>query len=353
MAMSASANELTTFAADESAVDDPLPRGSGGGRNPTVWSPSDLLFVVPILAGPWLLAGDTGRYTTAVTVGCYALVVLSLQWVVGYAGMLVLGHPALFGTGAYVSAILTTRYDWPFAAAAAAAVVAVVALAAVLAPTLRLHGVYLALGTLAFVFIFGEAVLFWSSYTGGAAGLVGIPSLPFTEPSGLRRHVPYAVVWTLVVVVVVLSRRFKATRAGRSLFALNEDEDVAISVGIHAARARLHIWLASAALSGLAGTLYAHHIRYLSVGQFDVAASVELIAMLIVGGIVSPIGAVLGVVLFVMMPEMFEPVGEYRVFLFGTSLLVIVALAPGGLVTVPDRIRAAIASIRTREGSRG
>jgi branched-chain amino acid transport system permease protein len=303
------------------------------------WAHAEVWLVALVAAAPLLIANDGSLYSTATTAGCYALVVLSLQWLVGYTGMLVLGHPALFGTGAYVSAILTTRHDWPFLAAAAVGMAVAVVLAAVVAPMLRLHGVYLALGTLALVFLFGEAVFFWSDQTGGASGLVGISSLPFVEPTGAGRHLTYVVIWTFVVVAVLASRRLISTRAGRSLFALREDEDVARSVGVRAVRARLEIWLASAALSGLAGAFYAHHVRYLAPSQFGVGLSLELLAMLIVGGVSSPLGAVLGVILFLMLPEVFSGLGEYRPFLFGGSLLLVVALAPDGLVTVPSRLR--------------
>jgi branched-chain amino acid transport system permease protein len=356
MAMRVSTHELSEATTEREAPvpaaeahrvgETPAPTGGPRPRH-RLWRRSDLLLLGLVALAPWLLADDRGLYTTAVTAGCYALVVVSLQWLVGYTGMLALGHPALFGVGAYVSAILTTRHDWPLAPAGVVAIVVVVAIAGLLAPMLRLHGVYLALATLALVFVFGEAIYFWSPHTGGASGLVGIPALPFLERSGPMQYVDYAVVWGLVLLAILASRRLSGTRAGRSLFALREDEDVARSIGVKASRTRIEIWLASAAVSALAGVLYAHHIRYVSPGQFDVTMSLELLAMLIVGGAVSPVGAVLGVLLFVMVPEIFESLGEYRAFLFGTSLLLVVALAPGGLVTVPGRLRAAVAKVRS------
>lgn len=313
-------------------------------RQPSLWRRWDSLRVACLVAAPLLVMSDGGMYTTLVTAGCYALVVLAMQWVVGYAGILVIGYPALFGAGAYLSAILTTRYGWNFFAAVAVATATATILAALLGPTLRLHGVYLALGTLALVFIFAEAVAMWPQLTGGASGLVGIPSMPLVERTGPTRHIPYVVVWSLVCAVVVVSRRLADSRAGRGLFALREDEDVARSVGVRAARARFEIWLASAALSGLAGAIYAHHIRYLSPGQFGIRLSLELLAMLIVGGSLSPAGAVLGTLIFVMVPQVFEPVGEYRSMLFGAVLLAVVALAPGGLATLPDRLRRVVSN---------
>lgn len=314
----------------------PRPVGARAGLTPD--RISLLILVVSVILSP-IVFTSTSMNTVFVTAGFFALVVLSLQWMIGYVGMLALGHPALMGVGAYVSAILTTSRDWPFLAAAAVAVAVVVGVALVISPLLRLDGVYFALATLVLIYLFIEGVKFWPQYTGGASGLTGIERMPLASNEGPMRHFSYYVVWTLVIVTVFISRRLVKTRAGRSLFALREDADVARSIGIRAASTRMQIWLASAAVTGLAGVLYAHQIRYLSPEQFGFAPALTVVAMLMIGGAFSPIGAVIGVLFFQLAPEVFSPFAEYRVFLLGISLLLVVGFAPGGLVTIPARIR--------------
>lgn len=301
-----------------------------------------------MLLAPLALSSHSGIYLTATTAGIYAIVVLSLQWVVGYAGMLSLGHPALFGVAAYSSAVLTAKFAWPFGAAFVVGVLASLAVATLLLPTLRLHGVYFALATLTGVLLLNEALYYWSNVTGGPSGLTGIPAFPGQALGVSSRHVAYYLAWGLVLLLMWLSSRLKRMRMGRALHAIASDEDVAKSLGIYAAKARVHIWLASSVVTGIAGVLYAHHVRFLSPGQFGVGVSITILAMLIVGGIRSVGGAVVATLLFTLLPAFLRPLREFQELVFGALLILVMVVAPGGLGDIGQGIVSRVKAVRRR-----
>jgi branched-chain amino acid transport system permease protein len=287
-----------------------------------------------------LLRGDASLLSTAGVAGCYAIVVLATQWIAGYGGLMALGQPAIFGVGAYVYAIAATRYLLPFAACVLLAVGAGCLVSVVLIPTLRLSGVYFALATFALVPLFQQVVLWAGGLTQGATGIIGIPGFPGASLVGPGRLVSYYMIWVPVLVVLLAGIALRRSRAGRAMLALNGSSDLAASLGIDVFRTKSFALVASGTVTALGGALYAAQGDFIDPTQFGFDLSLLFIAMLFVGGAVSPTGALAGCVLFEMVPSAFSTLEQYRVYVFSGLLVLILAVSPTGITGLPAGLRA-------------
>jgi branched-chain amino acid transport system permease protein len=300
-----------------------------------------LLALVAALAGlAPVTVNDDGLHSSLIIAGTYSICVLSLQWLVGYAGVLSLGHPAMFGLGAYVSSVLTVNHGWSFVPALVVAVAASAVVALLVSPLLRLEGIYFALATLSLVYLFQEGVMILISQTGGVSGLVGVRQLPFvTEDPNSVAYGPYVVVWGIAALLALCSIRLQRTRIGRGLFLMGDDEEIAASLGVQRVQLRIHTWVVSACVAAVGGALYATQVGYLSPEQFSVNQSLIFFAMLVIGGVKSPVGAIIGALIFETVPELFATVSQYREYVFGCILILVVAFAPDGLGSIPRLVQ--------------
>jgi branched-chain amino acid transport system permease protein len=255
-------------------------------------------------------------------IGINAILALSLS-VSLQAGQLALAQAAFMGIAAYVSAILTMTFHWGLVPSIVAAVLASTIVAALLAlPVGRLRGVFLAIATIGF----GEIVLAFANnlhLTGGAEGLSGIPN-DATTP---------IIYGGLVLVAVVLAL------LGRSKFALavalvREDEIAARGVGINVAAVRLLSLTLGGAIAGLGGALYAHQAFFIAPGDFGFPRMEQILVWCVIGGVTSPVGAVVGSTLLSILPEAIRWLADYREITNGVILLLVVVFAPGGLASL-------------------
>jgi branched-chain amino acid transport system permease protein len=259
------------------------------------------LLLALMLAAP-LWAGDYGLSQLSFVL-IYAIAGLGLMVLSGYTGLASIGHAAFLGVGAYVEAWCAAR-GWPFplsmalAAALSAAVGGIVGL-----PALRVKGIYLAIATLAMGIIVEEILARWESVTGGNAG-VSVKSLHFPglELGGSTAFFYVAMGLCVLVTLAVLNLLRSAT--GRAFIAIRDSEISAQSMGIHLARYKTMAFALSAAIVGLAGTLYAHQLRFISPDQFGILQSIDLLLLVVVGGLGSVHGAFLGAVFLIAMPQL-------------------------------------------------
>jgi len=232
----------------------------------------------------------------------YGIVGVGLMLLAGYTGLFSLGHAAFLGVGAYTHTVLAAM-GWPFplslaaAAALSAAVGAVVGL-----PALRVKGIYLGIATLAFGFIVEEGLARWESVTGGNAGKIvpGVDVFGWKADTGESFYyvcLVCAVACTLAVLNLLRSP------TGRAFVAIRDSEISAQSMGIHLARYKTMSFMISAALAGIGGALYAHQIRFLSPDQFGIIQSIDLLLMVVIGGLGSIHGAFLGAAFLISMPQ--------------------------------------------------
>ena len=288
-------------------------------------------FAALLALAPLALPND--YYLNILILGCFnALIVMGLNLLMGYAGQVSLGHAAFFGLGAYTSAVATTTFGLPIPVGLGAGV-AVSALVARLIgiPTLKLRGHYLAMATLGFGIIVYIVFNEWVDVTGGPSGLVGIPRL---ELLGYRFTSDEAYYWlcaTVLFMATALCLNLIASRTGRALRAIHVSESAAQAMGIDIARHKLFVFVLSAALAGVAGGLYAHHLCFIAPSSFGFPVSVQLLTMVVLGGMASIWGAVAGAFFLTALPEFLRMFEEVDILIFGAILVACMMFMPGGL----------------------
>ena len=263
----------------------------------------------------------------------YAIVALSQDIVLGRAGMFDMGHAVYFGVGAYVTAILNTQFGWPILASWPVAVIAATLLGALLAaPIVRLRGDYLLVATIGFNAIF---VLVLNNnvggLTGGADGLFGIGAPTLGNWQLASQSAMFYLNWLAFAFTLWLILNLERSHLGRTLRYLKLDELAAGTLGVNARRYRVLAFALGAGLAGFAGTLFAALMSAVSPGAFVFTESVTLFAIVLVGGQGSIPGVLLGTVLMFVVPQVFRGFAEYRYFVFGIAMMVIMVLRPQGI----------------------
>ena len=256
------------------------------------------------------------------TIVCiHLIVVLGVSVLTGFTRLFSFGNAGFMAIGAYTSALLTLRLGWPFWPAVLIGCVAAGITAYFLGSiTLRLKGDYFLIATLGF----GECVRVLLSYiepiTGGAKGLAGIP-----------KYTTLPIALISAASVLVLTWTFVHSKYGRSLEAVREQEVAAEAIGIQISEYKKLSFVYSAVLAGFGGALYAHNLQYLSPNIFGLAQSSEYTITVVVGGLGSITGSVLGALLINLLPEMFRSLSSYRMLLYGVAVVVVIVLRPNGI----------------------
>src|SRR3954452_25071925 len=270
------------------------------------------------------------------------LLVLGLDFILGFAGQLNLGQSAFYGLGAYVSTLLITRLGVPFWGAFAAGV-AFAGLAGMMLAlfAVRLRGHYLAIASLGFAVITYQILLNWISITQGPLGIYAIPPPPSLGPVSFRNPVAlfYLVAGFTLLVYVILDQLVRSP-IGETLTAIREDEISAASLGINAAAWKVFAFGVGAAVGGAAGCFYAPFVGTLVPDAFFITESFSILAMVIVGGVGTLIGPVFGAILLTLLPELLRGIGDLRLVVYGLALTLVVLFMPGGLVQAWRLIRA-------------
>ncbi|MGA7562251.1 MAG: branched-chain amino acid ABC transporter permease [Desulfobaccales bacterium] len=268
----------------------------------------------------------------AILAGIYIILTVGLNLIIGYAGQISLGHAAFFGVGAYVSALMALRVHFSFPLAALAAMLAAAASGLALGlPTLRLKEDYLAIVTLGFGVIL-DMVFLNLDITGGPEGLAGIPSPSFFGLS-FRPAGRYLVLVALAVaLVLILTWRLVGSYHGRALRAIRDDETTAQVMGINTSAYKVAVFTLAAALAGLAGSLYAHYITFINPESFGLHTSILILAMVVLGGMGSMTGAVMGAVILTALPEVLRQFQSYQDLIYGALLVGLLILRPEGLL---------------------
>jgi branched-chain amino acid transport system permease protein len=266
-----------------------------------------LLFVV-LLAAPWW--ASEYMMTQLHFIGIYSIVGLGLMLLVGFTGQISLGHAAFLAVGAYTEALLAAA-GWPFwlslpcAALLSAAVGIVVGL-----PALRLKGIYLAIATLAFGVIAEEIAARWESLTGGNSGLHVKPIELFGAKLDGDADFYYLVLALTAVCCIALANLLRSP-TGRAFVAIRDSEISAACMGVNLAKYKTLSFALSAALTGVGGALYAHKVSFISPEQFTLLVSIELVTLVILGGVGSLHGAVLGAAFIIVLPQLIAIVKDY------------------------------------------
>lgn len=296
--------------------------------------------------GPWLLLGvlllaplPLGEATAVVRIldliAIYCLLALGLNVVVGFAGLLVLGYAAFYAVGAYLYALLASaqfNIHWPFLLLLPLGG-ALAALFGVLlgVPVLRLRGDYLAIVTLGF----GEIVRIFlnnlSSVTNGPQGisLIDTPNI-FGYELSTPTHIYYLLIVLLALVVISL-RRLEGSRIGRAWAAIREDEGAARAMGVNTTRLKLMAFAIGASTAGFAGVIFAALQGFVSPESFTFWESILMLSMVVLGGIGSIPGVIVGAVAIIGIPELLRQYSDYRMLAFGVVMVAMMILRPEGI----------------------
>lgn len=259
------------------------------------------LLCVALLLSPLVLPEYWLAQLTFVLI--YSVVGLGLMLLAGFTGLFSIGHAAFLGVGAYTQAVLSNAgVPFPIALAAAGALSAAVGVVVGL-PALRVKGIYLGIATLAFGFIVEEGLARWESVTGGNAGLfVKSAHLAGWELKSSESF--YYLCLGVVVLSTLAVLNLLRSPTGRAFVAIRDSEISAQSMGIQLARYKTLSFALSAALAGLGGALYAHKIQFLTPDQFGILQSIDLLLMVVIGGLGFVHGAFLGAIFLISMPQL-------------------------------------------------
>jgi len=293
-----------------------------------------VMLVIPFVMGEFYV-GELGG------VFIFAIAGVGLMLLVGYTGLISLGHAAFLGIGAYVNSVLLAQGVPFLVTLPLAGLFTALCGAAIGLPTLRMSGLYLAIATLAFGSIVGTVFQKWNAVTGGFDGFAVPTPYIFGIPVEGANGVYYV---SLIVLVFVLwiSANILRSPIGRAMVAIRDSEVSAQSMGINLARYKAAAFAISAGMTGLAGALFAHYVRFLAPDAFDVLLSVQFVTIVFVGGLGSIHGAIFGALFVRLLPQFIAIVRDDLPFgigrmpglepsLFGLVLVLVILFQPGGI----------------------
>jgi branched-chain amino acid transport system permease protein len=271
-------------------------------------------------------------YDVAIRIAINACIAIGLNLLIGYTGQISLGHAGFFGIGAYSSAILTGHFDWtPVQALLAGAATAGLLAFLVARPILKLKGHYLAMATLGLGMILTIVFVNEAAWTGGPDGMpVGAFQIFGWEINGERTW--YWVMACLLLIISLLALNLTNAPLGRALQAIRGSEIAARVAGIDAAAFKIRVFVLSAVTASAMGSLSAHYVGFVTPGVAGFFHSIELVTMVIVGGMASVFGSILGAAILTILPQLLSAFGGWEMVAFGVILMVTMIFLPNGLV---------------------
>ncbi|HEY1945169.1 MAG TPA: branched-chain amino acid ABC transporter permease [Roseiarcus sp.] len=297
-------------------------------RNSATLLAIGLLLVVPLAAPPYLLH-------IATFIAIYTLPVIGLGFLTGFTNRISLAQGAIFGLGAYTTALLTTKCGWSPAATFIPSILVAVVVATILAgPAMRLAGLYFVMATIAIHQIVWILLMNWIDLTNGPQGVRSIPPLGIGSLNLDSPLAFYYAAFAAALVSFALARRILASRLGLQLRALSEDELASAMSGVPVVRAKVTALALSAAWAGAGGFLYAHYIRFVHPDMFTLEPSILFLTMAMFGGYRSLIGMVIATAVLESATEYLRPFGEFRMIAYGLILMLGMMFFPKGILTI-------------------
>ncbi len=302
---------------------------------------------------------DSNEYhlDVAVIIGIYCIINIGLNLLLGNTGQISIGQAAFFGIGAYCSAVLTTNLHLTFWLSICFAAILTATLGISVGLTsLKLRGHYLAMATLGFGIIASTVYVEWTELTGGTSGFLNIPAPSIFGFQLDNEFKYYYLVWAFVLLVFISTQHLINSRIGRALQAIHEREITCGAMGINPAKYKLKIFTLSAAYAGIAGALFAGFQNYISPESFSVYSSIIFLCMIVIGGLGSVWGSIIGTVILSIFPEFIRAVASsefispqikailnehsYHLIAYGFFVLIIIVFLPEGIVGGVKRLEA-------------
>jgi len=309
------------------------------------------VWVILLLALIFPLAGANNYLLHMANISMmFAILTISLNVLSGFTGLMSVGHIAFFGIGAYTAAILTAKCGMPILLGFIAAGVVSALFSLLLGlPTMRLKGMYFSVATMAFGEIIYQIIKNVEPLTGGTKGITKIPAIEIFGVSFKSYKNFYYLMLLGLVLVIILTNNLKNSRPGRAMLAIRANDIAAEAMGVNVVTYKLVAFMTSAFFAGIAGAFYSHEMRYISPETFASVESSALLAMMVVGGIGSIPGAIVGGAALTILPEVLRFIGEFRLVLYGAAVVAIIIFAPQGLGGLIDFIDETLSGQRARE----
>ncbi len=299
--------------------------------SPLAWKGLVLVVFLVIVPGFLIASGSGYLASVAITALIFIILSVSLNHVTGAAGLLSLGHAAFYGIGAYTAALLA-RDGWPFLVTMPAAGVVAGFFGILIAlPTMRLVSIYFAVATLGIGEMIYVTLLNWVGFTRGP---MGIRSIPPIDLFGYEIESPignYYVAAVIALFAIWVIHRMTHSYYGNALRAMREDDQCADAMGIDVARLKVETFAVSCFFAGVAGALFAHTANYISPDSFRFTESILILSMVVVGGLGSIPGAVIGALLMIILPEVLRQIGDVRMIVVGSVMFLCILTLPKGL----------------------
>lgn len=275
--------------------------------------------------------------TVSITIGIYVILAISLNIITGCAGQISLGHAAFFGIGAYASGMLATRLGAPFFVCLPFAVVVTGVVGAILGiPCLRVKEDFLAITTMGINFVV-QAVFLYIPCFGGALGISNIP-VPSIHGAEMTKSTYLVMVVLFVFFAILVDGWLTRSWAGLALTAIREDETAAEMSGVNLTRFKVVAFVLGSAMAGLSGSLYAHFMSFISAADFGFTESITILSMVVFGGIGTLRGPIIGAIVLGIAPELFRPILNYRILVYGAMLVFLMRFQPQGLLGIDSFI---------------
>ncbi|WP_343207832.1 branched-chain amino acid ABC transporter permease [Anaerolentibacter hominis] len=275
------------------------------------------------------------QYLVRVATLCvmYSALALSLNLITGFMGQVSLGHAAFMGIGAYTSAILSSRFEWPFLLTMICALVVAGIFGMLLGfPALKLSGTYLAIVTLGFCEVVRLVELNWVSLTRGPMGMTGIAK-PVIFGIQIKNNTGYYILaLILLVIVMAIVMNIVNSHVGRGIMSVREDEIAAAAMGVNLRNYKVMTFTISSALAGMMGAFYAHYMRFIDPSAFNFDQSTGMLSMVILGGMGGVPGSILGAVILSILPEALRDLSNLRMLIYGLVIAVMMIFRPQGIL---------------------
>lgn len=287
-----------------------------------------LAAIMLLAAGPWLV--DSYYLNLMFMIGIFVIACAGMNIIIGYCGIVSIGHAGLMAIGAYASSFLSTKYGLSFWLVALIGIIASLIIGSLIAiPTIRAGGVYLSMITIAFGVVIHEVLIRWDGVTGGPLGISGIPK-PQLGSYTFDLKGMYLLVLVIALAALLLVRNLRRSSWGRAMIATKENEIAAASLGIRKFKAQYAGFAISSVLAGLAGAIYAHTNSFISPDTYHFPTSVQLVLIVILGGAGRMLGPVIGAAIIVFLPELLD-MEKLRMALYGGIMFAVLYFLPKGI----------------------
>ena len=297
-----------------------------------------LLVIGGLVCVPWIVKNPYYLHIIIMS-GIFVLLASSMNLITGCTGRLNLGHAAFYGIGAYGSTLVVMKLGFPvWFGMVMGGLITVFFGVLIGIPCLKLKGSYLAITTLAFGEITRLAMINFVPLTNGPLGIRGIPGPPAivfgrtTLISFESKTSYYYLILVLCVLCLLIIRRVLNSQIGRTFMAIREDEVRAETVGIDTIQVKIMNFALGAFFAGIAGSFYAHYVRFISPDTFTLGETFTMLTMVVIGGLGTFYGPIIGGVIFTFLPELLRAIAEYRMILYGLMMSVAIIFMPDGII---------------------